>query len=155
MQLKRLHVQPRSTKQRIKVAGGKEAVVVGVVRGVQVTVEMVSTELSLLVVRNNSFAMIVRMHSVKKMRASPNFEKELLTFRHYRGATRIPLVMEGAEGDVHVNDSLAVHNSLTHLLQCEQRYVRPALLGVNFTDKISLEDLRPARVPYQHSFHLN
>lgn len=78
---KKLHVLPRPTKGLIIVVDENEAVVVGEVLGVPVTVGTVTTELASLVVRNAPFAMVVWRPSMKKMKASLDFYKDIATFR--------------------------------------------------------------------------
>lgn len=51
-------------------------------REVPVTVAPVTTEIASLVVRNAAFSMIVRRPSMKKMRASLDFSKDIAAFIH-------------------------------------------------------------------------
>lgn len=64
------------------------------------------TELDCLIVRYDPFAMIVGRPLIKKMRASLHSDKDVATFRHEGGATKVSLVVEGAEGYGNVSDEV-------------------------------------------------
>lgn len=75
----------------------KEAVVDGTVLSVPITIRSITTEVSCLVVHAIPFDLVVGRLSMKKMRASLDFDKDVATFRHNTGVTRVPLLTEGMQ----------------------------------------------------------
>lgn len=76
--------------RRVAMAGGKGDLVAGEVYGVPITAGKLTTEVSCLVVPDSPFELIVGRPSMKEIRASIEFEKDVTTVRNHEGVTNIP-----------------------------------------------------------------
>lgn len=99
-----LYPTPSSTNLRITIVDNKKAAVIGAVNRVSITLGRVTFELFCSVVQTTPYHLIFVHPSMMTMRASLNFDKDLVTFRHRDGVTKLPLVTEGIHKDVSLSD---------------------------------------------------
>lgn len=85
-----LNLSPRKTSLCITMVDNKEALL-GEVVGLVVPVGPMKTEIACLVVRSSPHDLIVGRPSMKQMRVSLDFDKDVAKFRHSEGATCKPL----------------------------------------------------------------
>lgn len=94
---RKLHLASSSTKRCITMVYYKEAAVIDELSGVPIEIGPTTVDLLCLVVQTTPYHLIVRRPSMKFMRATLDFDSDVVTFLHAPGVSKASLVAEGTQ----------------------------------------------------------